>query len=59
MSCDAIKKHNIRTISKLKFEAVGLFQNGRQINEPDWACAKEQARWPGVPSLYCFQAPFF
>ena len=27
-----------------KFETVGHFQNGHQINEPDGACAKEQAR---------------
>ena len=27
-----------------KFETVGHFQNGPQINEPDSACAKEQAR---------------
>ena len=48
----------------LHFSPAGLqpldtFKMDAKVNEPGWACAKEQARWPGVPSLYCFQAPFF
>ena len=48
------KEASLKLLDTFKMDAKST-----NLIEADWACAKEQARWPGVISLYSFQAPFF